>query len=115
MFVRRTQTRATANGERYVTHRLVFSERRGSRVRQRTLLNLGRHCALPQADWPLLCSCVEQILSSQPTLALAEVPRAVEREAHRVRLTSLEINVVPLAKLRSANSFTCSKIDPSPC
>ena len=77
-------TRAAANGEPYFTHRLVFSERRGSRVRQRTLLNLGRHCALPPADWPLLCSCVEQILSSQPTLPLAPVPRAIEQEAHRI-------------------------------
>ena len=36
MFVRRTQTRTTANGERYFSHRLVCSERIGSRVRQRT-------------------------------------------------------------------------------
>ena len=56
MFVRRTQTRATADGERYFTHRLVRSERHGPRVRQRTLLNLGRHFSVPHAEWPLLCS-----------------------------------------------------------
>ena len=43
MFVRRTQTRSTANGEHYFTHRLVCSVGNGTRVRQRTLLNLGRH------------------------------------------------------------------------
>ena len=47
MFVRRTQTRSTASGDRYFTFRLVHSERVGARVRQRTLLNLGRHFAIP--------------------------------------------------------------------
>ena len=84
MFVRRTQTRATANGERYFTHRLVCSERSGTRVQQRTLLNLGRHFALPQSAWPLLCSCVKQILSSQYALPLAEVPREIEQTAQHI-------------------------------
>ena len=84
MFVRRTQTRATANGERYFTHRLVCSERSGTRVQQRTLLNLGRHFDLPQSAWPLLCSCVKQILSSQYALPLAEVPREIEQTAQHI-------------------------------
>ena len=84
MFVRRTQTRSTANGEHYFTHRLVCSVRNGARVRQRTLLNLGRHFALPQSSWPLLCSRIKQILSAQHTLPLAEVPRDIEQEAHRI-------------------------------
>ena len=80
MFVRRTQTRSTANGEPYFTHRLVCSFRTGARVRQRTLLNLGRHFALPQSSWPLLCSRVEQILIAQHALPLADVPRDIEQE-----------------------------------
>ena len=84
MFVRRTQTRSTANGVHYFTHRLVCSVRSGTRVRQRTLLNLGRHFTFPQSSWPLLCSRVEQILSAQHTLPLAEVPRDIEQEAHRI-------------------------------
>ena len=52
MFVRRTQTRATANGDRYFTYRLVRSERRGAHVRQRSLLNLGRHFSLPHVLYP---------------------------------------------------------------
>ena len=84
MFVRRTQTRATADGERYFTHRLVCSHRIGARVRQRTLLNLGRHFAVPQSEWPLLCSRIEQILSSQDALPLSEIPHAIERQAHLV-------------------------------
>ncbi len=37
----------------------------GSRVRQRTLRNLGRHVALPRGDWPALCARVERILAPQ--------------------------------------------------
>ena len=84
MFVRRTQTRATANGERYFTHRLVSSQRIGSRVRQRTLLNLGRHFALPQSQWPLLCARIEHILNAQQDLPLAETAPEIEREAHHI-------------------------------
>ena len=84
MFVRRTLTRSTANGEPYFTHRLVCSVRSGARVRQRTLLNLGRHFALPQSSWPVLCSRVEQILTAQRALPLAELPRDLEQEAHRI-------------------------------
>ena len=64
MFIRRTQTRRTEDGNPYFSHRLVHAERLGSTVRQRTLLNLGRHFDIPQADWPLLCAphqrCVER-------------------------------------------------------
>ena len=84
MFVRRTQTRSTANGERYYSFRLVHSERVGARVRQRTLLNLGRHFAIPQADWPLLCVRLEQLLSRQQALIPAAVTPALEQEAQRI-------------------------------
>ena len=50
MFIRRTQTRRTEDGNSYFSHRLVHAERLGSTVRQRTLLNLGRHFDIPQAD-----------------------------------------------------------------
>jgi len=43
MYVRRTQTRSTATGETYFTHRLVRSERYGNKVQEVTVLNLGRH------------------------------------------------------------------------
>ncbi|GAB6044263.1 hypothetical protein JCM17961_49480 [Endothiovibrio diazotrophicus] len=47
MYIRRTRTRNTTTGEGYYTHRLVSSERVGGKVRQRTLLNLGRHFDVP--------------------------------------------------------------------
>jgi hypothetical protein len=84
MYIRRTQTRNTATGERYFTHRLVRSERVGGKVRQVTLLNLGRHFAVAQADWPTLCARLEEILSGQTVLLDGYVAPLIEREAQRL-------------------------------
>ena len=75
MFIRRTQTRSTTTGEAYFTHRLVRSERVGDKVRQRTLLNLGRHFDAAQSDWPALCQRIEEL--------------GGERKAHFERAASL--------------------------
>ena len=65
MFIRRTQTRSTPSGQTYFTHRLVRSHRVSGKVRQQTLLNLGRHFSIPRHHWPLLCRRLDQILSGQ--------------------------------------------------
>jgi len=65
MFIRKTPTRNKSANESYFTHRLVASERTGDKVRQITLLNLGRHFDLPQSDWPRLCARVEALLAGQ--------------------------------------------------
>jgi transposase len=84
MYIRRTQTRNTATGERYFTHRLVRSERLGGKVRQVTLLNLGRHFAVAQSDWPTLCARVEELLSGQAVLLGGCGGLLIEREAQRL-------------------------------
>ena len=112
MFVRRTQTRATADGERYFSHRLVCSQRIGSRVRQRTLLNLGRHFAVAQSEWPLLCSRIEQILSSQDALPLAEIAPEIEREAHLIAAQLLARQVtLPGAEQTGDRAFHSVDVD----
>ena len=65
MFIRRTQTRSARSGETYFTFRLVRSERIGSKVRQRTLLNLGRHFPIGQSAWPVLCRRIDEVLTGQ--------------------------------------------------
>ena len=84
MFIRRTQTRTTTTGEVYFTHRLVRSERVGDKVRQRTLLNLGRHFDAAQSDWPALCRRIEEVLGGQLQLApdCPPAPR-IARPTHR--------------------------------
>lgn len=83
MFIRQTRTNNKATGEGYFTYRLVRGERIGGKVRQITVLNLGRHFPIKQEDWPLLCSRIEQLLQPQETLATPTFPAHIERAAQR--------------------------------
>ncbi len=75
--------RRTDSGQPYFSHRLVHSVRVGNRVRQRTLLNLGRHFDIPQAQWALLCTRIDEALNGQAPL-VSDCPPEVEREAQRI-------------------------------
>jgi transposase len=83
MFIRQTRTNNKATGEGYFTYRLVRGERIGGKVRQITVLNLGRHFPIKQEDWPLLCSRIEQILHPQETLLAIACSDHIERAAQR--------------------------------
>ena len=83
MFIRKTRTNNKITGEGYFTFRLVRGERIGGKVRQITVLNLGRHFAIKQADWPLLCSRIEQLLRPQELLLNLACPAHIERAAQR--------------------------------
>lgn len=81
MYIRQTKTSNALSGEAYYTFRLVVSARIGGKVRQQTLLNLGRNFSLPREEWPQLCAVIEQILSGQ--LSLLPVPATIEKLAQR--------------------------------
>lgn len=83
MFIRQTRTNNTATGESYFTYRLVRGERIAGKVRQITVLNLGRHFPIKQADWPLLCSRIEELMRPQDALISTPCPEAIERAAQR--------------------------------
>jgi hypothetical protein len=83
MFIRRSPTRNKASGESYFTFRLVRSERSGGKVRQLTLLNLGRHFPVAKPDWPVLCGRIDQLISGQASLLPVELPDNLERLAQR--------------------------------
>ena len=83
MFIRQTRTGNKATGESYVTYRLVRTERIGGKVRQITVLNLGRHFPIKQEDWPILCSRIEQLLNPQALLLPLQCSEHVERAAQR--------------------------------
>ena len=101
LFVRRTPTRPHAKGQKpYLTHRLV---RCGSRVRQRTLRNLGRHFALPCGDWPALCARVERILAPQRSLERWACSPAVEDEAQRSAAQLVQAGVSPVGPAAPAD------------
>ncbi|MCP4875605.1 MAG: IS1634 family transposase [Gammaproteobacteria bacterium] len=68
MYIRRTTIKSRRNGEPYYTYRLVESIRVGKGVRQRTLLNLGRHFEVPREQWQPLAQRIEQLVSAQEDL-----------------------------------------------
>ena len=83
MFIRQTRTNNKITGEGYFTFRLVRGERIGGRVRQITVLNLGRNFAVKQDDWPMLCSRIEQLLQPQAALLDIACSAHIERAAQR--------------------------------
>lgn len=83
MYIRQTKTCNSATGESYFTYRLVASVRVGKQVRQSTKLNLGRHFSLPKAEWPVLCTRLESLLSVQRELAQVTVSPHIESLAQR--------------------------------
>jgi hypothetical protein len=84
MFIRRTQTRNTASGERYYSYRLVQSKRIDGKVKQLTLLNLGRHFEIDQSLWPTLCIQIEALLGNQAALIPLPLPASAQRMAQRI-------------------------------
>ena len=81
MYIRQTKTSTSVAGEPYFTYRLVASERIGGKVRQKTLLNLGRNFSLPREQWPQLCARIEAILSGQ--MMLVTLSDDIEQLAQR--------------------------------
>jgi hypothetical protein len=84
MFIRRTLTRSLDSGEHYYSHRLVRSERTGGRVRQVTLLSLGRQFTLAPEQWPGLCTRIDALLDGRAGPTALECAPEVEREAQRL-------------------------------
>ena len=62
----------------YYTCRLVEGVRTGSVVKQTTLLNLGSHFDVPQADWPALAARIDSLLHGRAALMLEPLSEAVE-------------------------------------
>ena len=119
MYIRRTQSRNTLTGERYFTHRLVASERVGGKVKQKTLLNLGRHFAIAQAEWPVLCARIAELLSGQAPLVPVACGAGAEREAQRIaaqllaRQGALTANEEqPVADMRQVDVGSLETINP---
>lgn len=82
MFIRRTITNSRKTDQAYYTYRLVEGVRTGSVVKQTTLLNLGSHFDVEQADWPALAARIGALLQGE-ALLLEPLPEAVETMAQR--------------------------------
>ncbi len=83
MFIRRTSIKSRRTGEPYYTYRLVESYRDGEQVRQRTLLNLGRHFDVPRDQWAALAQRIEHLVAGQHDLVPVDLNSQWEEAAQR--------------------------------
>ncbi len=81
MFIRRTTIKSRQSGEPYYTHRLVETERVNGKVKQHTLLNLGRHFSVPKDQWRDLSSRIQQLLEAQAGFLSIELSTDLETMA----------------------------------
>ena len=97
MFFRRTKAANGPDGKPYHTYRLVETLRDGTKVRQKTLLNLGSHWDVPQSDWKAVAHRVEAIQQGQ--VFCLECPEHVEIAAqdvvNRLRARGLKSEPAP--------------------
>ena len=82
MFFRRTKATNGPNGKSYYTYRLVVGRRDGTKVRQKTLLNLSSNWDVPQSDWKAVAHRVEAIQQGQ--VVCYELPDHVEIVAQNI-------------------------------
>ena len=64
MYIRKTKVKSGSKGEPYFTYRLVESVRVGQVVKQRTVLNLGKHFSLEPEHWPVLAARIEHLINA---------------------------------------------------
>ena len=111
MFIRCTTTRTKKTGETYKTYRLVESERVNGKVKQRTLLNLGRYFDLPQAQWQILSSRIGQLLSIQTTLLGIELEAPLETRAQRYVAQIIASRSTPLDDTVNLETVDIASLD----
>ncbi|MCP4342612.1 MAG: IS1634 family transposase [Desulfobulbaceae bacterium] len=83
MYIRCTTIKTSKTGEPYKSYRLVESERVNGKVKQRTLINLGRYFDVPQAQWQSLSSRIDQLLTGQSSFLGVELDDDLEKMAQR--------------------------------
>ncbi len=104
MFIRCTSIKSKDSGEPYVTYRLVETERVAGKVKQRTLLNLGRHFDAPKSQWADLAARISQLLSTQDELFYSELSEPLEVMAQRYAaqiLASRSVSSSPVSEFTS--------------
>ena len=111
MFIRCTTIKSKQLGEPYKTYRLVESERANGKVKQRTLLNLGRHFSVPKDQWASLSARISQLLAAQKSLVSIELPTELEMLAQRYVALILESRSTPLAEQGTFESVSLESLE----
>lgn len=83
MYIRKATQTNSKTGKKYSNYRLAETYRNADgQVRQKALLNLGAHFAVPQEHWKALADRVEEIMSGQQVLFPLE--NGLENEAQNI-------------------------------
>lgn len=98
MFIRRTKVKTGPNGEAYYTCRIAESVRTATGVKQRTLLNLGKHFPIEAEHWPFLIQRIEQLVQNHSNASVQcslidlsdELNNELERAAQRYAALIIE-------------------------
>ncbi len=105
MFIRKTKTGTAKDGSPRFSFRLVRNDRVEGKVKQRTLMNLGRHFRIEQHCWSLLCQRIEELLSAQHPFDFVPPAPNIEAEARRIANQLLARNAESLPATRAAKDW----------
>ena len=106
MFIRKSPIKSKKSGGSYFSYRLVESVRIDGKVKQKTLLNLGKHFDIDPSLWNLLAARISQIVEGEeqnqthlfdPGQAL---DRTLEKAARRYAALVLQKLATPIADSR---------------
>ena len=111
MYIRRTTTRSNSDGNSYFSYRLVESTRVAGKVKQRTLLNLGKHFDIERSFWPELCSRVEQLLTGQTELVGSALAPEIEHEAQHIFARLISAQTQPDSAKRASHYQDMQSLD----
>ena len=117
MYIRRTKTKTLNQNHAYTTYRMVESVRLGQKVKQRTLLNLGKEFSIDQAHWPLLCARIEQLLQGSEGVQgeifdLAdELNQTLEAAAQRYSALILQKHSIPVGSVDASTGMAGQPTD----
>jgi len=111
MYIRRTTIKSRRSGEPYFTYRLVESIREGGRVRQRTVLNLGRYFEVPRAQWPALAQRIEALVCGQTALFAAALDPRWEQAAQHYAAQVIRARAGSDETRRAAGTYYTVDVD----
>ena len=105
MFIRKTKTGTAKDGSARYSVRLVENERINGKVKQRTLLNLGRHFSIEQEHWGLLCQRVDELLNAQHRFEFIASHPQIESQARRIAARVVERAGEPTPENQATKDF----------
>lgn len=97
MYIRQTTIKSKKSGA-YFTYRLVESNRINGKVKQQTLLNLGRQFPIKREQWKSLVARIEALLHPQQAFAFELLPEGENKTSQQIETEAQHITAQLLAR-----------------